>query len=137
MPDTGNARPYRTLAGVLVRLGCQFVHQAEQPTHAVWRLEPRTDHPVVLSDERWSVSQELSLSAFQDSYGNRCRRMTLPAGDSTVGYHVITQTSDLPDEDAHEAKGGGAGSAGCWWATGATRSTRPSSRRSAILCCRP
>ena len=80
-----------------VRVGCQFVHRAEAPVHAVLQVEPRLDAQLGLVDEHWENEPALPMSRYVDGFGNLCRRVTLPAGESVLRYFAVVELSGNPD----------------------------------------
>ncbi|HEY2427974.1 MAG TPA: transglutaminase family protein [Acidimicrobiales bacterium] len=97
-----------------LRVGCSFTWKAEIPTAAVVQVEPRLDRSAILQQDEWTIMPSVPTRAYWDGFGNRCRRMTLPAGETTVSYDArvtvdgvvdaVDQTAtevaaeDLPDE---------------------------------------
>jgi transglutaminase-like putative cysteine protease len=86
-----------------VRVGCEFVYEAEVPTHAVVQVEPRLDGGVTALDERWETAPQIGLARYVDAYGNVCRRATIPAGTSSLRYDALLQVPDAPDPEHLEA----------------------------------
>lgn len=108
----------RTVGGVLVHAGCEFVQRAEMPTHAVPQVEPRTDDdfrvvdagaagvpPEALPDtvlsytlpSRFCPSDELGELAW-DLFGAIrqgwvCRRRSTWAPRSTIGCRCVPRCS--------------------------------------------
>ena len=80
-----------------VRVGCRFVHRAETPVHAVLQVEPRLDAHLGLIDEHWENEPAVPMSRYVDGFGNLCRRVTLPAGDSVLRYFAVVELSGNPD----------------------------------------
>jgi transglutaminase-like putative cysteine protease len=99
---------------VRVRVGCEFVHHLDAPVHAVVQVEPRLDEAFRMRSERWSSEPDLASSRYIDAYGNLCRRLDLPAGNSVLRYDAVVELAreadptwpaapevaprDLPDE---------------------------------------
>lgn len=83
-----------------IRVGCEFSYQAEVPTHAVIQVEPRLERAVRALDERWENVPVLPMSRYLDSFGNICRRTTLPAGDSRLRYDAQLEVPSVPDPQA-------------------------------------
>lgn len=89
----------RTLA-----IGCDFGYSAVAPTPVVFQVIPRSDpgvaqlEQVQLSDQTWATTGDLPYSDYIDLYGNPCRRLVLPAGDTTVSYHATAVVADELDE---------------------------------------
>ena len=80
-----------------VRVGCQFVHRTEAPVHAVLQVEPRLDAQLGMIDEHWDNEPALPMSRYVDGFGNLCRRVTLPAGESVMRYFGEVELSGNPD----------------------------------------
>ena len=80
-----------------VRVGCRFVHDATSATPAVVLAEPHGDVRERLVEERWWSEPDLSSSTYVDLYGNRCRRLELPEGTSTVSYDALVEIDGEPD----------------------------------------
>ena len=81
-----------------MKVGCEFRHQAVSPVPSVWQVRPRLDglHRVV--SERWDASPEVPTAAYVDLFGNRCDRLTLPAGSSVVRYEALAEVQDQVDD---------------------------------------
>ena len=80
-----------------VRIGCRFVHDATSATPAVVLAEPHGElHDLVVA-ESWTGEPELPSSTYVDLYGNRCRRLELPEGTSTVAYSGLVQVDPEPE----------------------------------------
>jgi transglutaminase-like putative cysteine protease len=86
-----------------IQVGCEFVYDAEVPTHAVIQVEPLLDAAVRALDERWMTVPQLAMSRYMDAYGNICRRTTVPAGVSSLRYDARLQVPDAPDPEQIEA----------------------------------
>ena len=82
-----------------VRVGCEFVHHVAMPTHAVLHVEPRLGAQTSVLAERWDNDPQLAAERFVDGFGNLCRRLTIPAGVSTLRYHCTVDVS--PDQDPY------------------------------------
>jgi transglutaminase-like putative cysteine protease len=88
---------------MLIRVGCEFVYQAEVATHAVIQVEPRLDGAVRALDEQWANRPQLAMSRYVDGFGNACRRATLPVGPSSLRYDALLQVPDEPDPECLDA----------------------------------
>ncbi len=86
-----------------VQVGCEFVYRAEVDTHAVIQVEPRLDGGVAALDERWLNAPQLGMSRYVDSYGNVCRRATLPPGDTSLRYTALLEVPDAADPEQRDA----------------------------------
>jgi transglutaminase-like putative cysteine protease len=81
-----------------VRVGCRFTHDMPVATHAMFQVEPRVDGDCTVVHESWTLPE--SSSTYLDLYGNRCRRTTIPAGKSTVGYDAVVDAPAGVDDVA-------------------------------------
>ena len=80
-----------------LRIGSRFEHHAPEPAPVVVLVEPHGDITGTVVDERWSSRPVLATSTYTDKYGNRCRRLVLPAGESTLSYDAIVTVSGDPE----------------------------------------
>ncbi|HUQ21898.1 MAG TPA: transglutaminase family protein [Gaiellaceae bacterium] len=80
-----------------IRIGCRFIHEAESPTPSVVLAEPHTDCRRRVVDDHWHSEPELGSSTYTDLYGNRCRRLELPEGVSTVEYDAVVEIDPNPE----------------------------------------
>ncbi|MFI5040293.1 MAG: transglutaminase family protein [Acidimicrobiales bacterium] len=87
-----------------VRVGCRFSYLAEVPTAAILQVEPRLDGGSIAVREQWSTDPVLDLHPYRDAFGNLCRRTTLPAGATTLGYDGVVRVSGEPDESDASAE---------------------------------
>jgi transglutaminase-like putative cysteine protease len=87
-----------------VRVGCEFVQRADASVHAVLQVEPRLDGRFALLEEQWDNHPSLAASRFVDSFGNLCRRVNLPAGESTLRYSAVVELARQPDPVAPDAR---------------------------------
>lgn len=83
-----------------IRIGCEFIHSSQWPVAAVFQVEPRaTEAPsinpdVTLTDVQWSIPDGVDHHTYLDLYGNTCRRLVLPEGESTIAYSALAQIPD-------------------------------------------
>jgi transglutaminase-like putative cysteine protease len=85
----------------LVRVGCEFVHDAAIDTPAILQVEPHDAAPVSLVRREWSTEPRMRVGHYTDLYGNPCARTILPAGHSTVRFDALVLVPDAA-EDADE-----------------------------------
>ena len=110
MTRTSKVRLTTPMATRLVRLGCEFIHTSVVPVSSVFQVEPRaTMDPSInpgvrLRDETWSVPNNVELHPYVDLYGNRCQRMEIPEGESTISYSVVAEVPDEAEEVNLDAK---------------------------------
>ena len=80
-----------------LQVGCRFEHDADATVPVVVLVDPHGDEAAELRDERWHCEPELATSRYTDRYGNRCRRLVLPAGGSALSYRALVTTPDDPE----------------------------------------
>lgn len=85
------------MADVLVHVGCEFVQRAENPTHAVLQVEPRTDGDFRVVEAGWDERTTDTSWSYVDSLGNSCRRLMLPVGRSVIRFDAKVDVSPDPD----------------------------------------
>ena len=100
---------------MLIRIGYELGVQCPAPTPIIAALEVRPERRVDLVREQSAlITPETPSSVYVDQFGNRCRRFTAPAGDTSIRYDAIIADSgeyemvnpligevpiaDLPDE---------------------------------------
>jgi transglutaminase-like putative cysteine protease len=86
-----------------VRVGCEFVYDAEVATHAVIQVEPRLEGGVRALDEGWTNTPQIGMSRYVDGYGNVCRRATISAGVSSLRYDALVEVPDITDPQRLDA----------------------------------
>lgn len=79
-----------------LRVGCEFRYEAEYPVPTVLQVEPY-DSATVLKGT-WDATPMLDLREYRDLYGNRCRRVTMPAGEVRLQYDAVVEVPDEVDE---------------------------------------
>jgi transglutaminase-like putative cysteine protease len=79
-----------------IRVGCEFGYETVGPAPAVWQVRPRLDGPHRIATETWEAP--LPSVSFLDGFGNRCDRLTLPEGSSTVRYDALVDVPATFDE---------------------------------------
>ena len=87
-----------------LRVGGEFAWKAQVATAIVVQVEPRSDGPEIVS-ERWTIEPALASRCYTDRFGNSCRRLTLPAGETRLGYDaqvLVVDDLDPADENAGE-----------------------------------
>lgn len=88
-----------------VRVGCEFVYEAEVDTPAVFQTQPRPESPIAMLEAATSLDPARPVRSYVDLYGNPCQRLVLPAGRSTFRYDALVAVPDGPeptDPDAPE-----------------------------------
>lgn len=81
-----------------VRIGCEFVHSSAYDVPAVFQVEPAPGQDVRVHDESWTMQPDQASRTYADLYGNVCRRLTIPAGQSTITYSALVTVPDATEE---------------------------------------
>jgi transglutaminase-like putative cysteine protease len=79
-----------------LKVGCHFVHRLETPIPAVLQVEPRRDGAFTVLRESLDVPGVPTLE-YLDIYGNTCRRLVMPAGESAIRYDAVVEVPDEVD----------------------------------------
>jgi transglutaminase-like putative cysteine protease len=95
MPGT-HAVAETAVPSLHVRVGCDFHHRLDAPVPMVLQVEPRADGPQTVLQESWDTSGADSRT-YRDLYGNTCRRLVMPPGDSTIRYDATVEVPDRLD----------------------------------------
>jgi len=82
---------------VRLRVGCRFDYAADHETPSVVLVEPHTESGAPILRETWSMDPVCETISFQDLYGNRCRRLTVPAGESHFAYDATLEIDPAPE----------------------------------------
>ena len=80
-----------------LQLGCEFRYDAATATPAVFLVRPSSGGPHRVLQQQWVSTPHLHYHDYVDLYGNACRRVTLPAGTTTVRYDCRVATADSSD----------------------------------------
>lgn len=81
-----------------LKVGCEFVHQGHAPTPAIVQVEALRNSNHVILEEKWATDPETPSHEYLDVFGNRCRRLVLPVGRSTLLYDARVRVTADPDE---------------------------------------
>lgn len=89
---------------MLIRVGFEAAFQFAEPTAVllVPYIHPSRSYSL-WELERFSVSPSVLVSEYYDTYGNRCGRAVVPAGQVTFRSNALVQDSGLPDPQAPNA----------------------------------
>jgi transglutaminase-like putative cysteine protease len=75
-------------------VGCTFGLESPQPVSAVLQVAPSGTDALIRA-ERWRTPAE--HHCYTDGYGNRCERMTLPAGATRIVYEADVELASAAD----------------------------------------
>lgn len=87
-----------------LQVGCEFAYAADAATPAVLLVAPHPDARHRVVRETWTSHPPVIGHEYADLYTNRCRRIVLPAGATTLRYDAIVELDYLPDAVAPEAR---------------------------------
>lgn len=76
-----------------IAIGCHFTFDVPHATHAVVLVEPHVDEEWRVVAPQFSVEPALATTSYLDLFANRCRRMTMPAGEVHLRF-AATVTDD-------------------------------------------
>jgi transglutaminase-like putative cysteine protease len=79
-----------------LRVGCDFHHRLDAPVPMVLQVEPRADGSHTVVHESWDTTGAESR-VYVDTYGNTCRRLVMPPGDSSIRYDATLEVPDRLD----------------------------------------
>jgi transglutaminase-like putative cysteine protease len=92
-----------TPEALTLKVGCEFGLETSRAVDSVMQVAPVLEHNVQLGREAWHTAA--GHHGYIDQLGNRCERLTLPAGSSRVVYEavlVLAHPADALDADAGE-----------------------------------
>jgi transglutaminase-like putative cysteine protease len=72
--------------------------------HGIVQVEPRLDGRFALLDEHWDNEPPVATSRYVDGFGNLCRRVNLPEGESVLRYSAIVELAREADPIAPFAR---------------------------------
>lgn len=81
-----------------LHVGCAFTYRAEVATPAVFQIQPHPSQDTHVAAEAWMIDPFTTTHHYQDLYQNRCLRIVLPAGRSTLRYAGSVHVSDVPED---------------------------------------
>jgi len=80
-----------------VRVGCEFTIESSAPTPTAGIVRPRDRDWHTLLAERRTVSPDISVHSYVDSFGNQAWRWLAPEGVMQIRYDAIAEVPDSPD----------------------------------------
>ena len=80
-----------------LRVGCSFEFDLPVATHAVVLVEPHPSEPATVHRAHFAAEPETASSVYLDRFGNRCRRLTLPAGTAQLSFDASVAAASDPD----------------------------------------
>jgi transglutaminase-like putative cysteine protease len=83
-----------------IAIGCRFRFDVARPTHAVVLVEPHIDEERRVRDARFSIEPGVPMTTYGDLFGNRCRRLTLPAGHVELSFAATVDATGAPEDSA-------------------------------------
>ncbi len=86
-----------------LRVGCRFDFESTQAIAAIMQVAPCPQPRVQLESETWKTG--VDHHSYIDAYGNRCERLTIAQGASSIAYEaqlVLSDPHDRPELDVPE-----------------------------------
>lgn len=80
-----------------VQIGFELVLETGSPTPSAAILEPLSHDEQRILNPRLTLTPQVPLRSYSDSFGNRVWRWTAPVGTLRVHYDAIAEISPLPD----------------------------------------
>jgi transglutaminase-like putative cysteine protease len=71
---------------LFLSVGCTFGLEANEPTPAIMQVAPRSEPGISILDEWWDATAR--HHGYVDHYGNRCERIAIERGASSVTYQA-------------------------------------------------
>ncbi len=87
-----------------IAIGCRFRFEVTEPTHAIVLVEPHLDEEPRVSHQQFFTDPGFASTIYTDLFGNRCRRLTLPAGSVGFEYSAIVDGAGVPDDSDNFAR---------------------------------
>jgi transglutaminase-like putative cysteine protease len=92
------ARAAKGERAMRLRVGCEFAYESTWQTPAVLLVHARDDDPHHILTETWETLPDVPTHGYRDVYNNRCQRLSLPMGASTLRYDAVVEISGAPDD---------------------------------------
>jgi transglutaminase-like putative cysteine protease len=80
-----------------IRVGCEFHHELPATIPAIFLVRPAASHDARILHENWTTTPTGPYHDYTDLYGNLCRRVTFPPGESMLSYEATVVTPGEPD----------------------------------------
>jgi transglutaminase-like putative cysteine protease len=88
---------------VLISVGCRFVFDVEGPTHATLLVEPHSSEIERVVSDMLVCSTGVESHPFVDGFGNRCRRLEMPAGTAEIEFMASVEVEEEADPAVESA----------------------------------
>jgi transglutaminase-like putative cysteine protease len=86
------------------RVGCEFEYECAAPVPAIAQIFVRPDGEHRIVRERSSLAPGTGIEEYRDSFGNRCGRLVLAEGISTLRYDALVEVPAARDIVVADAK---------------------------------
>ena len=86
-----------------VHVGCEFSFDVPAPVAAVFQVEPQSEPRQRTVSESLSFAPERAHTSYEDTFGNRCSRLLVPAGPFGLTYDATFEVPRLPDDTDPDA----------------------------------
>ena len=82
---------------IMVRVGCSLAYEVTGTASLLLNLQPRPDRNHSVVSEALTMGENLPVSVFTDSHGNRVSRVSLDRGRHLIRHDAIVAISSKPD----------------------------------------
>lgn len=89
---------------LLLSVGCEFTYTSPGPAPAVALVQPREDPAHRILREEWRFTPPTDHHEYRDLFDNRCERLTIPEGETSIIYDAVVEVSGEPDEVDFDAR---------------------------------
>ena len=80
-----------------VRVGCDLLYESPYPTPMMILVRPRDWHGHRLLEEHRTISSEVPVHQYFDSFGNHVWRLVAPVGQLQLRYDAVAEVPPTPD----------------------------------------
>src|SRR5688572_23318465 len=87
-----------------IKVGCQLSYLTQARVPAVLIVKPPPQTALTVVREQLDIGDATAAGEYIDGFGNRCQRVTLAAGATTVRYEAIVTVPPEPDAVCPEAR---------------------------------
>jgi transglutaminase-like putative cysteine protease len=80
-----------------VRVGCRFIYQSEMPIPMMMAIQPPQQYAHRLLEQYRTLSPQVPVHTYRDSFGNTIWRLVTPVGDLCIEYDAVAEVPPTPD----------------------------------------
>jgi transglutaminase-like putative cysteine protease len=88
-----------------LRVGYELIYECPQPTPMILTLQIHSSRASdIVTPDQIIARPSVAITAYRDSFGNRCNRIVAPKGEIRLSTDAIVNDTGLPDLVASEAE---------------------------------